>query len=100
MRHAPAASERKLHDIAETGLLAYCRPGFEGECAQELARDAAGFVRAERGRGFVELVGEAPAHATWRGLVFARQLLGVLGRAEAMSRTDRLASLLPIIEAT
>ncbi|HEY6893729.1 MAG TPA: 23S rRNA (cytidine(2498)-2'-O)-methyltransferase RlmM [Rhodanobacteraceae bacterium] len=100
MRHAPAASERKLHGIAEAGLLAYCRPGFEGECAQELARDAAGFVRAERGRGFVELVGEAPVHATWRGLIFARQLLRVVGRAQAMARTDRLASLLPMVEAT
>ena len=98
MKHAPAASDRTLDGIAATGLLAYCRPGFEGECAQELARDAGGFVRTERASGYVELVGDAPAHATWRGLIFARQVLRVLGSAKAMSRTDRLASLLPIVE--
>ena len=63
------------------GLLAYCRPGFEGECAQELARDASGFVRAERGSGFVELVRNGGAvaaeHPAWRELIFARQLLHV-----------------------
>jgi 23S rRNA (cytidine2498-2'-O)-methyltransferase len=102
MKHATAASERKLHGIAASGFLAYCRPGFEGECAQELARDATGFVRAERGSGFVELVRNDGAVASepmrWRDLIFARQLLQVLGRAEAMSRNDRLASLLPIVE--
>jgi 23S rRNA (cytidine2498-2'-O)-methyltransferase len=42
-------------------VLAYCRPGFESECAQELAaRDAAlasgGFARSTRDSGFVEFV--------------------------------------------
>ncbi len=102
MSHSSAEPERNLHAIAATGLLAYCRPGFEGECATELARDASGFVRAERGSGFVELVrgdgADADGVATWHELIFARQLLHVLGGAEKMSRTDRLASLLPIIE--
>jgi 23S rRNA (cytidine2498-2'-O)-methyltransferase len=102
MKRATSASERNLHAIAATGLVAYCRPGFEGECAQELGRDASGFVRAERGSGFAELVRNASADTsadmTWRELIFARQLLNVLGRAEKMSRSDRLASLLPIIE--
>ncbi|MGH8174430.1 MAG: 23S rRNA (cytidine(2498)-2'-O)-methyltransferase RlmM, partial [Rhodanobacteraceae bacterium] len=63
-----------------------------------------GFARAERGSGFVEFVlaetSENPlaSSGTWRALVFARQLLHVLGRAEAMQRSDRLAALLPIIE--
>lgn len=86
-------------------VLAYCRPGFEGECAQELAAlDAqaggGGFARAARGSGFVEFV--APAAdaiaGTWRRLVFARQLLRVLGRAHALPTRDRLGVLLPIIE--
>src|SRR5262249_4793787 len=90
------------------GLLAYCRPGFEGECAQELTASAneraiAGFARTERGSGFVEFVshGDAidPVHApTWRDLVFARQLVFIVGRATKMSRDDRLAMLMPIIE--
>ena len=102
MKRQTAAPERNIHAIVATGLLAYCRPGFEGECAQELARDASGFVRAERGSGFVELVRNGGAVAAedpaWGELIFARQLLHVLGRAQAMSRSDRLASLLPIVE--
>jgi 23S rRNA (cytidine2498-2'-O)-methyltransferase len=90
--------------IAATGLLAYCRPGFEGECAQELAQDASGFVRTERGSGYAELVRNAGVQThtplAWRDLIFARQLLHVLGRAERMARNDRLASLLPIVEAS
>jgi len=102
MKRQTSVPERDIHAIAATGLLAYCRPGFESECAQELARDASGFVRAERGSGFVELVRNEGAvdgdDVTWRELIFARQLLRVMGRAQAMSRTDRLASLLPIVE--
>lgn len=92
-----------------TGVLAYCRPGFEGECAQELhayatSRGATGFARAERGSGFVEFVladaAQNPfaARGAWQALVFARQLLHVIGRAAPMQRNDRLAALLPIIE--
>ena len=95
MKRQTAAPERNIHANAATGLLAYCRPGFEGECAQELAQDASGFVRAERGSGFAELVRNEGAVAsgdvTWRELIFARQLLHLLGRAQAMSRNDRLA---------
>jgi len=84
-------------------LLAYCRPGFEGECAQELlAADAAagggGHARAERGSGHVEFVTPAAAALAdgWRGLVFARQLLRVLGHARALPPKDRLGVLLPM----
>jgi 23S rRNA (cytidine2498-2'-O)-methyltransferase len=96
--------------VPTAGMLVYCRPGFEGECAQELTAYAAlhaltGFARAERNRGFAELVGTGgttmDARATtnaWRALVFARQALGIIGRADAMPRNDRLAALLAIIE--
>lgn len=88
------------------GLLAYCRPGFEGECAQELsARCAAfsadGFARATRGNGYVEFIGSDPAlrAVRWRDLVFARQLLHLLGHAARLPTSDRLGVLLPLIEA-
>lgn len=89
-----------------TSLLAYCRPGFEGECAQELAaHDArysgAGYARAARSSGFVEFV-TPDAHAlsgVWRETVFARQLLEVLGSARDLPPKDRLGVLLPMIEA-
>ena len=59
MQGKAAAAKRDFHAEQATGLLAYCRPGFEGECAQELtalagSRDASGFARTERGSGFVE----------------------------------------------
>ena len=105
MQGKAAAAKRDFHAEKATGLLAYCRPGFEGECAQELtalagARDASGFARTERGSGFVEYAyasGE-PRDIAWRELVFARQLLQVFGKVERMPREDRLAALLPLIE--
>ena len=108
-RHEDPKSTHDPPLATSASVLAYCRPGFEGECAQELAAYAAsaqsgGFARAERGSGFVEFVmpdGAPNPFATagaWRELIFARQLLRVLGRAERMDRSDRLAALLPIIE--
>ncbi len=94
------------------GVLAYCRPGFESECAQELAaRDAAlatgGFARSRRDSGYVEFVlpdAEAAArfHAStpWRGLTFARQCLRVLARLESLPAQDRLSVILPVVRAT
>jgi 23S rRNA (cytidine2498-2'-O)-methyltransferase len=108
MKNAAATSQRDLHAMSAPALLAYCRPGFEGECAQELtahnaAHGAGGFARTERGSGFVELViadGVSNDAIAWRELIFARQLLRVLGRVEGLPRNDRLAALMPIIEQT
>ncbi|HEY6942282.1 23S rRNA (cytidine(2498)-2'-O)-methyltransferase RlmM, partial [Dokdonella sp.] len=86
-------------------LLAYCRPGFEGECAQELAAldarlSGTGYARAARGSGYVEFVSDDAAGLAgrWRDLVFARQLLVVLGDARGLPPRDRLSVLLPIAE--
>ncbi|MBK6376012.1 MAG: 23S rRNA (cytidine(2498)-2'-O)-methyltransferase RlmM [Xanthomonadales bacterium] len=93
-------------------ILAYCRPGFESECAQELAaRDAelatAGFARSQRDSGFVEFVFPDPAararfaaSVRWQDLVFARQLLQVGARIDGLPREDRLGLLMPAIRAT
>ena len=95
-----------------SSVLAYCRPGFESECAQELAaHDAelatAGFARSQRNSGFVEFVlpdSEAEARFSdsvrWRELTFARQFLRVLAKADGLPREDRLGVLMPIIRAT
>ncbi|MET0225144.1 MAG: 23S rRNA (cytidine(2498)-2'-O)-methyltransferase RlmM [Dokdonella sp.] len=90
-------------------LLAYCRPGFEGECAQELAAHDAehgggGYARATRAGGYVEFVCSNSASAAQiaaagsRALIFARQLLQVFGSARELPPRDRLGVLLPIIE--
>jgi len=104
MRTRPAVAPMSAPALRR--LLAYCRPGFEGECAQELAAldarlSGAGYARAARGSGYVEFVSDdAPALAgRWRELVFARQLLAVLGDARDLPPKDRLAVLLPIVEA-
>ncbi|MEP7042099.1 MAG: 23S rRNA (cytidine(2498)-2'-O)-methyltransferase RlmM [Dokdonella sp.] len=94
---------------AAASLLAYCRPGFEGECAQELAAHDAtlgggGYARAARASGYVEFVCADADNATRiaaggsRDLVFARQLLHVFASARELPPRDRLGVLLPLIE--
>jgi len=99
-----------VSDDARNRLLAWCRPGFEPECAQELldldaASGGGGFPRAARGEGFVEFVArdaeaaESLAHnAGARGPIFARQLLHGIGQVGDLPREDRLARLLPVIQ--
>lgn len=93
-------------------MLAYCRPGFESECTQELAAcDATiasgGYARSKRESGFVEFVLADAESAqrfaksvTWQELTFARQLLRVLERIDALPATDRLSALMPSIRAS
>jgi 23S rRNA (cytidine2498-2'-O)-methyltransferase len=88
-----------------TGLLCYCRPGFEPELAAELGERAAraglhGHSRAGRGDGYVVFSG-ADARALdealpWRGLVFARQKLRLLAELRGIDPRDRIA---PVLEA-
>ncbi len=92
-------------------ILAYCRPGFEGECAQELgardgALDAGGFARSKRDSGFVEYIFSDAAVARRfnesidpANIVFARQLVRVFARVDGLPTSDRLAELLPSIRA-
>ncbi len=96
----------------QRALIAFCRPGFEGESALELTSLAAahhvhGYARTERGSGLVEWfptpddgIDVLVRKIDWRNTVFCRQLLEGFGKAVAMDRTDRLASLLPPIRAT
>ncbi len=100
-----------MSEDARHRLLAWCRPGFESECAQELAAldslgGGGGYARAVRGQGMVEFVcldGEAAdrvqEQAGSRGPVFARQLLRGIGRIDELAREDRLSQLMPIVAA-
>lgn len=93
------------------GFLAWCRPGFENDCAQELAAlDArlatGGYARARRDSGYVEFMLPDAAAATrygravdWRSLTFARQWLRLHARVDGLPASDRLAVLLPAIRA-
>lgn len=93
-----------------SGLLCYCRAGFEPELAAELGERAAdagiaGFARTSRGDGFVLFgCGEGDAEALdaalpWRSLVFARQKLRLFAELRGLDPRDRLAPLLDALAA-
>lgn len=81
-----------------SSLLLYCRAGFEGECAQEIASIASGMAahsRAVPDTGFIEFVIDPPGAAVdWRNLVFARQCLPVFAQLPELPRADRLTPIL------
>ncbi len=89
------------------GLLLYCRPGFERECAQEIA-DRCGEaghlveVSAEQNSGWVEAQAEGGTLwaltriLRWQDLCFARQLLFSGRTVEGMAPGDRVT---PLVEA-
>jgi len=94
-----------------SGIVVYCRAGFESEAAQELdataaAAGVAGFARTERHAGFAEFVltqqGAPDALLRllgWSRLIFARQSLAVIGQFKALPREDRLTPLLAALPA-
>jgi len=70
-----------------SGLLCYCRQGFEPELAAELTERAAragiaAYARANRNDGYALLLGDDGAAMQralpWRDLIFARQKLQLL----------------------
>ncbi len=89
------------------GLLLYCRPGFERECAQEIidrCGEAGQMVEpeAEAGSGYVLAFADARALSalarklSWQQLAFSRQLLWAGKTIEGMSAGDRVS---PVVEA-
>lgn len=93
-----------------TGLLAYCRAGFESECAQELNEHATrlalyGFVRTQPNSALVEFVladaqqtKQLPTSIHCRDLIFARQILPVLAHFQGLPTQDRIGVLLPLLK--
>ncbi|GGD63669.1 ribosomal RNA large subunit methyltransferase M [Lacimicrobium alkaliphilum] len=89
-------------------LLAYCRPGFEGDLAKELqdkatSAEAYGFARTQNGSGFVLFEcyqsGDAQKLAkqySVQQLVFARQMFVCDARLVSLNAQDRIS---PILEA-
>jgi 23S rRNA (cytidine2498-2'-O)-methyltransferase len=89
----------------QVSVIAYCRQGFEKECAAEIADIAS--ARAIPGHprldaGYVEFRANADEALLqeafhWRHMVFARQCLGVFARIEALPRGDRLAPIMQVL---
>jgi 23S rRNA (cytidine2498-2'-O)-methyltransferase len=92
----------------DSGLLCYCRAGFEPELAAELAERAAiagvhGYARTERGSAFVQFISEDAPRLTQRlplsQLIFARQKLVQLAELPLLGagdgpRPDRVGAIL------
>ncbi len=81
-------------------LLAYCRPGFEPECAEEIADHTQGPGKFERGDGWVVFTPNDNHGAQLRELlakqfIFSRQTVQVHSRI-ALGTKDRLT---PIVDA-
>ena len=88
-----------------TGLLCYCRQGFEPELAAELTERAAlagiaGYARTQRNDGYAVFVSDDAAALDralpWRELIFARQKLRLLAELPQLDPSDRIS---PIIAA-
>lgn len=88
-----------------SGLLCYCRSGFEPELAAELGERAAaaghhGYAATERGTGFVRFIAPDGGAAKlsralpWRSLVFARQKLALVEELADLDTADRLSPVL------
>lgn len=87
-------------------LLAYCRAGFEADLAVELTAHATefqlfGFARFDANSGFIQFEFYQPDHALkfvtkvdFKQLIFARQLLLVIGSVADLPREDRVSRLL------
>jgi 23S rRNA (cytidine2498-2'-O)-methyltransferase len=98
-------------DFHFSALLLYCRPGFEKECAQEIAaacagQSVSGHVRSKPGAGYVEFVledsdtgGRLRSHLRFAHLIFARQLVYAIPWIRDLPVTDRVGALLPAIAA-
>ena len=91
------------------GILLYCRPGFENDCANEIqakasALGAFGYIKTLKNSGFVlyhcydpsqvEALGEQIDFAQ---LIFARQMIVAVALVEDLPAEDRIA---PILEIT
>lgn len=93
--------------MTSTGLLCYCRQGFEPELAAELTDRAAqvgiaGYARTERDSGYVLFFcedGEALDRALpFSTLIFARQKLRLLAELKDLDASDRITPMLAALQ--
>jgi len=106
-RRATPAAKRKSPNgqPIQTHWLAYCRPGFEQDCSQELLRQA----RQQRpilgeqsdikpNSGYIEVLLNAQL-PSYHELIFSRQLIHVHQSISNLSDRDRLTPILTAINA-
>nr|WP_295377761.1 23S rRNA (cytidine(2498)-2'-O)-methyltransferase RlmM [Pseudoxanthomonas sp.] len=90
-----------------SGLLGFCRQGFEPELAAELTERAAlagiaGYARAQRNDGYVVFASDDAESLDralpLRDLVFARQKLRVIAELRGLDPRDRISPMLAALE--
>lgn len=95
--------------MMSSGMLAYCRQGFEPELAAELTEKAAqagvaGYARAQRNDGYVVYACEDSdklrRHLPWQDLVFARQKLMLIAELRGIDPKDRISPILQALESS
>ena len=98
--------------LLSSGLIGYCRAGFEKELAGEiddLAVEAGllGFVRAEPNTGYAVFetfeptpLGSFGAATDWRRPCFARQLLPWFARVDKLPERDRATPIVAAVKAS
>ncbi len=90
------------------GILLYCRPGFENDCANEIQDKAAaleifGFIKTKRNSGYVfyqcyngEEVEKLLKGLNYKQLIFARQLIAVQEFVDNLPLDDRISPILQV----
>lgn len=89
----------------DTGLLLYCRRGFEKECAGEIqqvanAQQVYGYCQVEDNSGYIIFVCQELAQAdklarniAFTKLVFARQMIVLIARLQDLPSEDRISAI-------
>ncbi|MEW6563721.1 MAG: 23S rRNA (cytidine(2498)-2'-O)-methyltransferase RlmM [Pseudomonadota bacterium] len=78
-----------MNTSAPSDWLLYCRPGFERDCAEETGLQV---IEAQPNSGFIIVRGKL--RVPFAQLVFARQRIRLVSKAEALPERDRLTPLL------
>jgi 23S rRNA (cytidine2498-2'-O)-methyltransferase len=91
----------RYREIAVESLIVLCRPGFEGDCAAELAaRDlAGGYARTEPDSGWLRWFSADVSALTRTPLIFPRSLFRVQADFGDLPAEDRLTPLLALLAA-
>lgn len=87
-----------------TGIIAYCRPGFESDCAAELQDKAAhlgsyGYCQTQPQQGYVvyRCAAEEAEHLAKKlllnDLIFSRQFIAILAEVKDLPSHDRVSAL-------
>lgn len=93
------------------GLLLYCRPGFENDCANEIQAQATelevfGYIKTIKNSGFVLYRCYDPNQVNWlaeqlsfKALIFARQMIVAVSLLEGLDPQDRVSPIVQVTEA-